>query len=67
MDVPDYDLPPSAIAQVPAARRDAARLLVALDGAVRHQRVADLPSLVGPGDLLVVNTSRVVPARLALH
>jgi S-adenosylmethionine:tRNA ribosyltransferase-isomerase len=67
MDVPDYELPQSAIAQVPAARRDAARLLVALDGAVRHMRVADLPSLLGPGDVLVVNTSRVVPARLALH
>ena len=67
MDVPDYDLPESAIAQVPAPRRDAARLLVALGETVRHQRVSDLPGLLEPGDLLVVNTSRVVPARLALH
>jgi len=67
MDVPDYELPQTAIAQVPAARRDQARLLVALDETVRHLRVADLPGLLGPGDVLVVNTSRVVPARLALH
>jgi S-adenosylmethionine:tRNA ribosyltransferase-isomerase len=67
MDVPDYDLPQGAIAQVPATRRDAARLLVALDETLHHRRVADLPGLLGPGDLLVVNTSRVVPARLALH
>jgi S-adenosylmethionine:tRNA ribosyltransferase-isomerase len=67
MDVPDYDLPPAAIAQVPAERRDSARLLVALGQDVQHKRVADLPDLLGPGDVLVVNTSRVVPARLALH
>jgi S-adenosylmethionine:tRNA ribosyltransferase-isomerase len=67
MDVPDYELPQAAIAQVPAVRRDQARLLVALDDAVRHLRVADLPGLLGPGDVLVVNSSRVVPARLALH
>jgi S-adenosylmethionine:tRNA ribosyltransferase-isomerase len=67
MDVPDYDLPPTAIAQVPAERRDWARLLVAVGEGVQHARVADLPGLLGPGDVLVVNTSRVVPARLALH
>ena len=67
MDVPDYDLPESAIAQVPATPRDAARLLVALDQTVRHLRVAALAELLGPGDVLVVNTSRVVPARLALQ
>jgi S-adenosylmethionine:tRNA ribosyltransferase-isomerase len=67
MDVPDYHLPPEAIAQVPAEPRDSARLLVATGGPVRHLRVADLPSLLGEGDVLVVNTSRVVPARLQLH
>ncbi|HLY82233.1 MAG TPA: tRNA preQ1(34) S-adenosylmethionine ribosyltransferase-isomerase QueA [Acidimicrobiales bacterium] len=78
MDVPDYSLPPEAIAQEPAEPREAARLLVALDrgdpgggvdpgGRVQHRRVADLPDLLGPGDLLVVNTSRVLPARLRLH
>jgi S-adenosylmethionine:tRNA ribosyltransferase-isomerase len=67
MDVPDYDLPPDAIAQVPAEPRDSARLLVGLSEPPGHVRVADLPSLLGPGDVMVVNTSRVVPARLALH
>ncbi len=62
----DYDLPPERIAQEPAARRDAARLLVidrAAEG-VSHRRVAELPELLAPGDLVVVNDTRVVPARL---
>jgi S-adenosylmethionine:tRNA ribosyltransferase-isomerase len=69
VDVPDYELPAGAIAQQPAEPRDAARLLVGLDphGALAHRRVADLPELVGPNDLLVVNTTRVMPARLQLQ
>ncbi|HTV11184.1 MAG TPA: tRNA preQ1(34) S-adenosylmethionine ribosyltransferase-isomerase QueA [Acidimicrobiales bacterium] len=67
MEAPDYNLPEAAIAQEPAEPRDSARLLVDLPGHERHMRVSDLPDLVGPGDLLVVNTSRVVPARLNLH
>ncbi len=68
VDVPDYSLPPAAIAQEPIEPRDAARLLVALDpdAPAEHRTVADLPALVGSGDLLVVNTSRVLPARLRL-
>ena len=66
MDVPDYPLPSGAIAQAPAEPRDAARLLVALGGTVAHRRVHDLPDLVGPGDVVVVNTSRVLAARLRL-
>jgi S-adenosylmethionine:tRNA ribosyltransferase-isomerase len=68
VDVPDYALPEAAIAQRPIEPRDAARLLDATDpgGAVRHRTVKDLPELVGAGDVLVVNTSRVIPARLAL-
>lgn len=66
-DVPDYDLPPGAVAQRPAEPRDSARLLVALEDPPSDRRVADLPQLVGPGDVLVVNTSRVVPARLLLR
>lgn len=64
----DYDLPRDAIAQQPAEPRDAARLLVD-DGAggVGHRRVADLPALVRPGDVVVVNTTRVLPARLRLR
>jgi S-adenosylmethionine:tRNA ribosyltransferase-isomerase len=67
MDVPEYDLPEGAIAQVPVEPRDAARLLVAVGPEVRHARVSDLPGLLGEGDVLVVNTSRVVPARLRLQ
>lgn len=68
VDVPDYDLPGEAVAQEPAARRDAARLLVSLAvGEVGHRHVRDLPELLGPGDLLVLNTTRVLPARLSLE
>src|SRR5438270_2525946 len=65
----DYDLPEGAIAQVPADPRDAARLLVSLDPSdpPRHCRVADLADLLEPGDLLVVNDTRVLPARLRLR
>jgi S-adenosylmethionine:tRNA ribosyltransferase-isomerase len=59
----DYGLPRGRIAQEPAARRDEARLLVAAR-AERHRRIADLPELLEPGDLLVLNDTRVVPARL---
>ena len=64
----DYDLPATAIAQTPVEPRDAARLLVATDagGAVAHHRVADLPDLLDEGDVLVVNETRVLPARLHL-
>lgn len=62
-----YELPPSAIAQVPVEPRDSARLLVALgDAPVSHRSVADLPDLLHPGDLVVVNDTRVSPARLHL-
>lgn len=66
-DVPDYRLPPEAIAQHPVEPRDAARLLVALGAPPQHRHVSDLPELVGEGDVIVVNTSRVVPARLRLN
>ncbi len=70
----DYDLPEARIAQHPVEPRDSARLLVDLgpsadDGAtpgVDHRHVRDLPGLLDPGDLLVVNTTRVLPARLHL-
>ena len=65
----DYELPPAAIAQVPVEPRDAARLLVdrGLAAPPEHRCVTDLPSLVRPGDLLVVNDTRVRPARLRMH
>jgi S-adenosylmethionine:tRNA ribosyltransferase-isomerase len=59
-----YELPPELIAQEPAAERSGARLLV-VDGDVRrHTTVAGLPSLLEPGDLLVLNDTKVVPARV---
>ena len=67
MDVSDFDfdLPPESIAQRPAPRGTSR--LMTLDrrtGATAHRSVADLPSLLRAGDLLVVNDTRVVPARL---
>ncbi len=64
----DYDLPEQAIAQLPAEPRDAARLLVDRgEGSVDHRTVADVPDLVTQGDVVVVNTSRVLHARLRVR
>jgi len=64
----DYPLPPGLIAQHPTEPRDAARLLVDRgSSAPEHRHVSDLVDLLGDGDLLVVNDSRVIPARLALR
>ncbi len=62
----DYDLPSASIAQQPVEPRDRARMLVVerASGAVRHRRVSDLVSELAPDDLLVVNDTRVRPARL---
>lgn len=62
----DYDLPEDRIAQHPAVPRDSARLLVMRrdTGSIAHASVLDLPGYLSPGDLLVVNETRVIPARL---
>ena len=61
----DYELPEELVAQEPAARRDASRLLVLHpSGRLEHRRFADLAEHLGEGDVLVVNDSRVIPARL---
>jgi len=62
----DFELPPELIAQEPPAVRGASRLLRLgrSDGAISHHRFSDLPDLLAPGDLLVVNDTRVFPARL---
>jgi len=60
----DFELPESAIAQHPAARGESRLLVLDAAGAERHRRVRDLPALLRAGDLLVVNDTRVLPARL---
>ncbi len=59
----DFELPPERIAQRPAEPRDSARLLDLRDG-IADRAVADLPQLLAPGSLLVVNDTRVIPAQL---
>ena len=62
----DFDLPAELIAQEPAAQRSAARLLH-LDrstGSIAHSTIGELPTLLQPGDVIVVNNTRVFPARL---
>ncbi len=62
----DYQLPEELIAQYPLPRRDASRLLVLSrsTGAVEHKRFSDLSGQLLPGDVLVLNDTRVIPARL---
>ncbi|MBI3965762.1 MAG: tRNA preQ1(34) S-adenosylmethionine ribosyltransferase-isomerase QueA [Chloroflexi bacterium] len=62
----DYSLPPELIAQTPVEPRDSSRLLVLDRGSdsIAHRHFHDLPEHLRPGDLLVVNDSRVIPARL---
>ncbi len=65
----DYELPEAAIAQQPTEPRDSSRLLVDRGPVVPpdHRLARDLPDLLGPGDVVVVNDSRVMPARLRLR
>jgi S-adenosylmethionine:tRNA ribosyltransferase-isomerase len=60
----DYELPPERIAQRPAPRGESRLLVLDREGAERHRRVRDLPELLRAGDLLVLNDTRVIPARL---
>ena len=59
----DFDLPRDLIAQNPLQERDATRLLV-IGTALEDRRIAELPDLLGPGDVMVFNDTRVIPARL---
>ncbi|MFH1546812.1 MAG: tRNA preQ1(34) S-adenosylmethionine ribosyltransferase-isomerase QueA [Patescibacteria group bacterium] len=63
----DYSLPKKFIAQKPASPRDSSKLLVYSreDGKILHKKFSDLPDLLQPGDVLVLNESKVIPARLA--
>lgn len=62
----DYELPPELIAQTPLERRDASRLMTLdkVTGEIGHRHFYELPSLLTAGDCLVLNDSRVLPARL---
>jgi len=62
----DYQLPEDLIAQGPLPERDASRLLVLprRSGSIDHRLVRELPGLLAPGDVMVVNDARVIPARL---
>lgn len=65
----DYDLPPERIAQEPCTPRDAAKLLVHEIGSGRttHRTVRELPELFAPGDVLVLNDTKVLAARIFAH
>ena len=64
VDLFDFDLPPERIALRPMAPREAARLLVVRGDAREERHIGDLPELLRAGDALVVNDTRVIPARL---
>jgi len=65
----DFDLPEHLIAQHPAAQREGARMLALqrANGAPSHHRVSELPGFLRPGDALVLNNTRVIPARTHGH
>lgn len=63
----EYDLPEARIAQKPIEPRDAARLMVALGEHVEHSSMSEFPRFIGEGDVVVVNDTRVLPARLVLQ
>jgi S-adenosylmethionine:tRNA ribosyltransferase-isomerase len=60
----DYELPPELVAQHPSAKRSASRLLALSGGTLADHRFSELPRLLSPGDLLVLNDTRVIKARL---
>ena len=61
----DFHLPEALIATRPANPRSSARMLVAQGDAIHDQHVSDLPGWLRPGDRLVLNDTRVIPARLS--
>ncbi|MSP53068.1 MAG: tRNA preQ1(34) S-adenosylmethionine ribosyltransferase-isomerase QueA [Gammaproteobacteria bacterium] len=63
----NFDLPPELIAQYPLKNRTDSRLLCLVNGEMTHRQFTDFPSLIDPGDLLVFNNTKVIPARLFLQ
>ena len=66
-DLFDYELPPEAVAQTPVEPRHAARMLVDMGAGISHRRVAELGQMLQPGDVVVVNNTKVLAARLRLY
>src|SRR5689334_3625700 len=64
VDLFDFELPPERIALRPARPRDSARLLAVRGSEISDHEVLDLPSLLQPGDVLVFNDTKVIPAQL---
>src|SRR5688572_29117769 len=64
VDLFDFHLPAERIALRPASPRDSARLLLVRPGGLEDRTVLDLPGLLRPGDMLVFNDTRVIPAQL---
>ena len=64
VDLFDFELPPERIALRPAQPRDAARMLLVRGGEIADRMVVDLPELLQPGDVLVFNDTKVIPAQL---
>jgi len=64
VDLFDFDLPPDRIALRPARPRDAARMLLVEGGRISDRHVLDLPATLRPGDVLIFNDTRVIPAQL---
>src|SRR5688572_4646485 len=64
VDLFDFDLPPDRIALRPARPRDAARMLLVDGDRISDRHVLDLPAILRPGDVLVFNDTRVIPAQL---
>lgn len=67
LDYLNFDLPAERVAQTGAEPRDSSRLMVVEEQAISHRIFHDLPALLRPGDLLVFNESRVIPARVMAH
>ena len=63
----NFDLPPELIAQYPLKNRTDSRLLCLANGEISHKQFTDFPSLINPGDLLVFNNTKVIPARVFLQ
>ncbi|HZB68985.1 MAG TPA: S-adenosylmethionine:tRNA ribosyltransferase-isomerase, partial [Sphingomicrobium sp.] len=64
VDLFDFELPPERIALRPARPRDSARLLLVEGATITDRQILDLPSLLRPGDVLVFNDTKVIPAQL---